>query len=217
MLERPGSGWGPLIEQVSGGKLAWAPWLELVAGYLDELVAWNRRMNLTAARSAEELVDLTLADALAIVGASPDGGSWIDVGSGAGAPGLVLAMMMPGATVTLVEPRERRVAFLRTAIGKFGPSGTRVERARSDLLPEKGWDTAVSRATLPPSEWLPEGARLARGAVWVLLSREEPPQLDGLRPDRDLRYEWPLTRVSRRAVRYVRADEAASRSAGTPP
>ena len=117
MLERPGSGWGPLIERASGSRDARAPWVEHVAGYLDELVAWNQRMNLTAARSAEELVDLTVADAAAIAAASRDGGSWIDVGSGAGAPGLILTMMLPRITMTLVEPRDRRVAFLRSAIG----------------------------------------------------------------------------------------------------
>lgn len=179
------------------------PWSETAARYLDEVVEWNRRTDLTAARTAEELVDLTIGDAAVIAAASPDEGSWIDVGSGAGAPGLVLSMMLPGVRMTLVEPRDRRVAFLRSAIGKFGLSNTIVERGRSDRLPARTWDTAVSRATLPPPEWLREGARLAKCAVWVLLAREDAPVVEGAEVDADLHYELGLTRVPRRAVRYA--------------
>jgi 16S rRNA (guanine527-N7)-methyltransferase len=203
-LEVPGSGWGPLIDRALGSPGAPAPWAAAVSRYLDEVVLWNQKTDLTAARSPEELVDLTIADARVIAEASPGPGAWVDVGSGAGAPGLVLAMMLPEVRMTLVEPKDRRVAFLRSAIGKFGPTGTVVERGRSDRLGAAQWDTAVSRATLPPPEWLREGARLARRFVWVLLAREEPPVLAGLRVDADVRYEWPLTAVPRRAVRYVR-------------
>lgn len=203
-LEAPASGWGRLIDRSLGFPGAAAPWAGSVSRYLDEVVLWNRKTDLTAARSPEELVDLTIADAVVIARASAGAGAWVDVGSGAGAPGLVLAMMLPEIRMTLVEPRDRRVAFLRSAIGKFGPSGTIVERGRSDRLGAGQWDTAVSRATLPPPEWLREGARLARSAVWVLLAREEPPTLSGLRVDADIRYEWPLTAAHRRAVRYIR-------------
>jgi 16S rRNA (guanine527-N7)-methyltransferase len=203
MLGRPAAGWDTLITRAAGVDKAPAPWGVTVARYLDELVEWNRRMDLTAARSAEELVDLTLADAVAIAAVSPAQGSWVDVGSGAGAPGLILAMLLPGARFTLVEPRDRRVAFLRSAIGKFGLTNTVVERGRSDRLAEQKWDIAVSRATLPPPEWLREGTRLARRA-WVLLAREESPSAPGVTPEEDLRYEWPLTQVPRRAVRFVR-------------
>lgn len=207
MLERPAAGWEPLI-LASAATLteetgASPPWVGPVARYLDELLTWNRRMDLTAARTAEELVDLTVADAAMLARQSADEGAWIDVGSGAGAPGLIVAMMLPGVRMTLVEPRERRVAFLRSAIGKFGLLRTTVERGRSERLPARGWDTAVSRATLPPAEWLAEGARLASHGVWVLLARDEPPVLAGYTPNADVRYEWRLTGVPRRAVRYA--------------
>ncbi|HEX4338659.1 MAG TPA: RsmG family class I SAM-dependent methyltransferase [Polyangiaceae bacterium] len=181
-----------------------APWVATCARYLDELVEWNQKIDLTAARSAEELVDLTVVDAAIMASASSGEGAWVDVGSGAGAPGLILAMMLPEARMTLVEPRDRRVAFLRSAIGKFGLTNTTVVRGRSDRMPQGGADVAVARATLPPAEWLREGARIAKSAVWVLLAREEPPSLAGFTSADDLRYEWPLTQVPRRAVRYVR-------------
>jgi len=205
MLERPSGGWEPLIARAAaagaqGGPL---PWSHTAARYLDEVIEWNRRTDLTAARTAEELVDLSIGDAVIVAGSSGAEGSWVDVGSGAGAPGLVLAMMLPGIRMTLVEPRDKRVAFLRSTIGKFGLSNTIVERGRSDRLPARTWDTAMSRATLPPREWLREGARLARSAVWVLLAREEAPNIEGAAVDADVRYELPLTRVPRRAVRYA--------------
>jgi 16S rRNA (guanine527-N7)-methyltransferase len=200
---RPGSGFRPLVERALGRERSSATWVEAVGLYLDELVVWNQKIDLTAARSPEELVDLTVADAAVISAASRDEGRWIDVGSGAGAPGLVLAMMLGSIKMTLVEPRDRRVAFLRSTIGKLRLTSTSVERGRSDRLPDAAWDTAVSRATLPPPAWLREGARIARTAVWVLLAREEPPSLEGWHPEADIRYEWPLTGASRRAVRYV--------------
>ena len=200
---RPASGFRPLVERALGPEMSSAPWLEGLGLYLDEIVVWNQKIDLTAARTPEELVDLTVADAAVIAAASKNEGTWIDVGSGAGAPGLVLAMMLGTVKMTLVEPRDRRVAFLRSTIGKLRLSGTSVERGRSDRLPGAAWDTAVSRATLPPPTWLREGARIARSAVWVLLAKEEPPTLEGWRPEADIRYEWPLTGASRRAVRYI--------------
>ncbi|HEV8245010.1 MAG TPA: RsmG family class I SAM-dependent methyltransferase, partial [Polyangiaceae bacterium] len=125
------------------------------------------------------------------------------IGAGAGAPGLVLALLAPELTLTLVEPRQKRVAFLRTALSTLGRSDVRVERRRSQDLASKSAHIAVARATLPPSEWLPEGARLATQGVWVLLAREQPPVLAGYAPDREVEYVWPLAGAARRAVRYV--------------
>jgi 16S rRNA (guanine527-N7)-methyltransferase len=220
-LLAPTGGWAPLVERAqraveralderdgvvgsgSNERSAAPSFPAVVCRYLDELVVWNRRMDLTAARSPEELVDLAVADAAVIAGASRGEGGWVDVGSGAGAPGLALALWHPAIRMTLVEPRERRVAFLRTVIGKLGLARVTVERMRSDRLPSGAFDTAVSRATLPPVDWLPEGARLSSGAVWVLLARDDPPRVAGLRSDLDLTYAWPLTGATRRAIRYV--------------
>jgi 16S rRNA (guanine527-N7)-methyltransferase len=178
--------------------------VERLAAYLDAVVEWNSKTDLTAARSTDELVDLFLADAIVLAG-HEEGGAWVDVGTGAGAPGLVVAMMRPDVRMTLVEPKDRRVAFLRSMIGKFSLTRVTVERGRSDRLPGAGWDIAVSRATLPPTEWLREGTRLSRTATWVLLAKDEPPSSVGTRIDADLRYQWPITGAARRAVRYVAA------------
>ena len=170
--------------------------------YLDLVVEWNQRFDLTAARSEDELVDLTLADALVVLAGAPTTAqAWVDVGSGAGAPALPLALLLPELAWTLVEPKTKRVAFLRTAIGALSLGAT-VIRARSADLGPGAYAVAVSRATLAPELWLPEGARLANRLVWVLLARGDVPQLDGWQVTGDWTYQWPLTGAERRAVRF---------------
>lgn len=209
-----GNGWFPRIDRVlaafPGAVRADAVAArDGLARFLDLVVSWNQRMDLTAARSPDELVDLMLADAAAIsaqgVGSRTASSreSWLDIGSGAGAPGIAVALLDPELAMTLVEPRQKRVAFLRTALVELGLTRVGVERCRSSDLDDQRCDVAVSRATLAPAEWLPEGARLAKASVWVLLARDTPPVLEGWQPDLDLDYAWPLTGAGRRAVRYV--------------
>lgn len=219
-LQAPRGGWPPLIERALG-LLSCTPelpplWqaappraaaLRNLSRLLDLVALWNRRVDLTAARSPEELVDLYLIDALVLASAEPAASApqrWLDVGSGAGAPGLVVQLLRPELQLTLVEPRAKRVAFLRTALGQLG-LGAQLESGRSEQLASPACDVALSRATFPPPEWLAEGARLAREAVWVLLARGETPALAGWRVEREHTYEWPLTQAPRRALRYVPA------------
>ncbi len=213
-LSTLGNGWLPLIERVLSAfpgavRADAAAARESLTRFLDLVVSWNQRMDLTAARSHDELVDLMLADAAAIAAQSSAAVSegererWLDIGSGAGAPGVALAVLAPEIEMTLVEPRQKRVAFLRTALAELGLGRVGVERRRSSELDDQRCDVAVSRATLAPAEWLPEGARLAKRHVWVLLAREAPPAWDGWQPELDLDYAWPLTGAGRRAVRYV--------------
>jgi 16S rRNA (guanine527-N7)-methyltransferase len=219
-LSTMGNGWRARILEVVGTMQATAadafelrplamP-VEPIAELLDLVVSWNLRTNLTGARSPDELVDLYLADAALLATAavaSPEHKRWVDVGSGGGAPGLGLGLLAPGIELTLAEPRAKRVAFLRTALGRLGRVEVTVLRQRSADLPPKAWHVAVSRATLPPDEWLGEGARLAEHAVWVLLARSEPPELAGWRVRQDLGYRWPLTQAERRAVLFVPSTE----------
>lgn len=218
-----GSAWQPLLGRAvdalaAGGLELEALWpaperrrasLDRLGQLLDRVVTWNARMDLTAARDESELVDLFLADALvlAAAGAQRDAegaARWVDVGSGAGAPGLSLALLRPGPAMTLVEPRQRRVAFLRSAAGSSGETaGVRVIEGRSDGVPAGEHDIAISRATFSPEQWLAEGARLARCEVWVLLARAEAPALAGWQPTRQIDYVWPLTGVAHRAVAFT--------------
>ena len=197
----------PLVDraaQALGAKLGDATRAALRT-WLERLVEWNARTDLTAARSDEELVDLMVADALVIAPRLDDGARVVDVGAGAGAPGLALALMRPDLRVTLVEPLGKRAAFLRTVVGAVRRPDVAIERVRGEALAgRRAWDVAMSRATLAPQPWLDLAVTLASpaGSVWVLLAREDPPSHAGARIEDDLSYAWPLTGAPRRAVRY---------------
>jgi 16S rRNA (guanine527-N7)-methyltransferase len=174
-----------------------------LARWLGELVAWNTRLDLTAARTTEELLDLMIVDALVLAPRIEQNTTVVDVGTGAGAPGLALAIVRPDLRVTLVEPLAKRVAFLRTVLGALGREDVGLLRMRDDELKTR-WDVAVARATFPPAEWLERGASLVPpgGSVWVLLAKEAPPEREGAAIADDVAYTWPGTAVPRRAVRY---------------
>lgn len=219
-LARLGNGWLPRIERVLHETPASCARSLVVTDtaraqlvtWLDLVVAWSERVDLTAARDPDTLVDLLLADAALLAsgdlletGATSERARIIDVGSGVGAPAIPLAILRPEFSLTLVEPRERRAAFLRTSCGVLSRPDISLLRTRSMEVGPKSADVAISRATLPPPQWLREGARLAEHAVWVLLGQDEPPSLDAWSIDVDVRYQWPLGRGQRRAVRFVPA------------
>jgi 16S rRNA G527 N7-methylase RsmG len=102
-----------------------------LAHYLDLLAAWSPRVNLTGARTPSERVAVLVAP---VVGIAPllEAGLLLDVGSGNGSPGLVLAVLRPDLPVTLLEPRQRRWAFLREAARAAGRPDLDVRRVRHD-------------------------------------------------------------------------------------
>ena len=210
-LARLGNGWLPRIERVLAAApascgLSFSPpdgALQQLVSWLDLVVAWSERVDLTAARDADTLADLLLADA-ALLASTQLTGSVIDVGSGVGAPAIPLAILLPTLSLTLVEPREKRAAFLRTSCGTLSRPDIQLLRTRSMEVETGVAELALSRATLPPPLWLREGARLAKRGVWVLLGQDEPPALASWHADLDLSYDWPLTGGRRRAVRYAR-------------
>lgn len=176
-----------------------------IAAWLDLVRTWNARIDLTAAKTERDLVDLMVADALVLAGKIADRTRVVDVGSGAGAPGFALALLRPDLEVTLVEPLTKRVSFLRTAIGTLARTDVELVRAKSDEIAEergRAFDVAISRATLPPAQWLPAGLALAP-IVWTLLAKDEPPVSLLATMDDDILYTWPLGGASRRAVRHV--------------
>ncbi|HVR18558.1 MAG TPA: RsmG family class I SAM-dependent methyltransferase [Polyangiaceae bacterium] len=180
--------------------------VEQATAFAELVVAWNDRVDLTAARDPDELVDLLFADAAAIARERAprlaEQEEWLDVGSGVGAPGVALALLEPAIRMKLVEPRAKRVAFLRTLLHTLGRPDVLVERTRVETLQERSCDVAVSRATLPPADWLREGTRVARRDVWVLVARDAPPQTAGWEIARTVEYHWPLSNKERRALQY---------------
>lgn len=178
---------------------------EPLADWAATVARWNERVDLTAARSGDELIDLLIADATVV--APHVSSPLVDVGAGAGAPGMGIAVLRPDVRVTLVEPLAKRVALLRTVVGALRLGNVTVTRARAaDPELPRDFASAISRATLPPAEWLSVGRGLAPdGAVFVLLAQGEAPEAPGERVDGDWSYALPLTGAPRRTLRYVRA------------
>ncbi len=130
--------------------------LERLARYRELTAAANARFNLTSSAALADIERVHFLDALSLVPLLPRGAaSLVDVGSGGGFPGLVLAAALPALRVTLVEASRKRAAFLRETAHALGVNA-RVEEGRAETLahvPElrEAFDAATGRAlgTLP--------------------------------------------------------------------
>lgn len=199
--------WEELLDRCASGlQTAMGDRARAAAGqWLERLQEWSKRIDLTAARTPEELVDLMIADALFLAPRLPVEARVVDVGSGAGGPGLALALLRDDLRVTLVEPNGKRASFLRTVVGALGLSNAEIERVHGESLAHRSaWDVAVSRATFAPAAWLALGTTLVNpgGRVVVLLAKEPPPDFVQGSVESDQSYVWPLTGVQRRAAFY---------------
>lgn len=142
-----------------------------LARYLELLLVWNRKINLTAITDPPAIVDRHFLDSLAIAPLLGDARTLVDVGAGAGFPGAVLAIARPELRVTCVESIRKKVAFIQTVRGELAPNLETIA-ARHDTLIAQGrtFDVAVSRATWDPAEWVREGAPLvAPGGLLVAM------------------------------------------------
>jgi 16S rRNA (guanine527-N7)-methyltransferase len=113
---------------------------------LDELVRWNRKVNLTAVRDRQQMVTLHLADSLA---AQPllEGDEILDVGTGPGFPGLPLAIAEPARHFTLLDSNNKKVMFIEHIVGLLGLENVTAVKARSeDYAPGHRFDTVIARA-----------------------------------------------------------------------
>ncbi len=130
-------------------------------------------------------------DDIAAAADLPLDGHWFDLGSGAGFPGLVLAAQHPRTTWTLVEPRERRAAFLEEVVLHARAPGIEVLRARHEDLADAIVDGVTSRALTAPSAFLDVAARLLKpgGAALLFLQDREPPAHPAFSVDTVRRYD----------------------------
>ncbi len=122
--------------------------------YHEMLLDWNTRMDLTAVTDEAEMIDRHYVDslsALAIPGLIPTTGTLIDVGTGAGFPGLPLALACPQLRVTLMDAQQKRLNFLQAVIDELDVRNVTLVHARAEdgaqfpHLREK-FDVAVARA-----------------------------------------------------------------------
>jgi 16S rRNA (guanine527-N7)-methyltransferase len=135
---------------------------------LDELERWNRSYNLTAIAGREEMITHHLLDSLSI-SADLAGTRIADVGTGAGFPGLPLAVVNPSRQFTLIDSSGKKVRFVAHAARALGLANVSELQARAETLrPQVPFDTVTARALAPLPELLAEVAPLCGPATRVL-------------------------------------------------
>lgn len=146
-----------------------------LAAYLALLAKWNKVYNLTSIRAPEEMITHHLLDALAVLPVLQKSAlagrhyGLADVGSGAGLPGLVLAIACPDWSVTSVEAVEKKAAFQRQAKIELELSNVSIHCGRVEALQEK-FDAVISRAFASLADFVKHAGHLA-DCLWAMKGR----------------------------------------------
>jgi 16S rRNA (guanine527-N7)-methyltransferase len=146
--------------------------------YLGLLHKWNAVYNLTAIREPERMLLIHLADCLALLPHLPARAArLLDVGSGGGLPGLVLAIMRPDLQVTLIDAVQKKAAFLTQVVATLRLPNARVLHSRvEDLRDAEGYDLIVCRAfaALELFVRLTQHLRRPGGGRWLAMKAHVP-------------------------------------------
>ena len=141
-----------------------------LSAYLALLLKWNKVYNLTAIRNPDEMVTHHLLDSLAVLPelkkSTPVTRSLVDVGSGAGLPGIVLAIACPDWSITSVETVEKKAAFQRQAQIELGLKNFSVHGGRVEVLSGR-FDAAISRAFASLADFVKLAGHLA-DCLWAM-------------------------------------------------
>jgi 16S rRNA (guanine527-N7)-methyltransferase len=145
--------------------------------YLALLQEWNRRINLTAIDDERGIVELHFLDSLAVVPLVRECKTLVDIGSGAGFPGAVLAIALPSLKVTSIDAVAKKVAFQQTLRRTVAPNLEPLH-LRDEQLGDRRFDAAVSRATWDPPVWLAHGAPfVGESGVLIAMQTGDAPEL----------------------------------------
>jgi len=161
-----------------------SPTADRLLAYLDLLQRWNATYNLTSVRDPEQMLVQHLFDCLAVIGPlrrelAPSGIRLLDVGSGGGLPGVVIATMCPEWRVACVDTVGKKAAFVRQVAVELKLANLQAEHARVETLRLPPCEAVVSRAFSSLADFV----RLTRGqlkpsGVWMAMK--------GRRPDEEI-------------------------------
>ena len=175
--------------------------MDQLRGYLDLLVKWNRVYNLTAIREEARLVSHHVLDSLAVVSHLPEG-NIVDVGSGAGLPGIPIAISNPGRAVTLIDSNHKKGAFLKQATTELGLGTVHVVTERVELYrPSELFQTVISRA-------FSDLADFARLAGHLCATEGVMIAMKGLHPDDEIAHlpsSWKVKKTLRLEIPQLEA------------
>ena len=139
-----------LIRKAAAYGIDAAPVVRKLDEYAALLVEYNQKVNLTAITDAEGIEDRHFIDSLLLAARPEVCGRMVDVGTGAGFPGIVAKLFRPELDLTLMEPTGKRVDFLRYACAELGLTGVEFAKERAEEAARKIWreqfDVASARA-----------------------------------------------------------------------
>jgi len=165
-----------------------------ISTYVDLLVRWNARINLTAVRDADEIVTRHFGEAIFAArflfsGTTTEPVSLVDIGSGAGFPGLPMKIWNPNTQLTLIESNQKKVAFLREVVRALGVSDVSVFAGRAEDYSGPA-ELITLRAVEQFKNILPVAARLVRapGRLALLIGSSQVSSAHDLAPD----FIWAL-------------------------
>ena len=143
--------------------------------YLALIEKWNRVYNLTAVRRVDDMISHHVLDSLAVA-PHVQSATMLDVGSGAGLPGIPLAIARPGMAVTLLESSHKKSAFLNQAVIELELANAQVVNARAESWqPPQPYDVVISRAFSDLAEFLALAGRFcATGGVLAAMKGVHP-------------------------------------------
>ena len=148
--------------------------VEALAVHAEEMLRWNRSIRLTAIVDPVDVAVKHVADSLALLRFAPFPGRLLDFGSGAGYPGIPLALFLPGTRIVLLEASAKKCAFLSRVRGMLRLENVKVVHGRispGETLPIGRFDDIVTRATASPAEVVPLlSPYLAEGGRMLLMT-----------------------------------------------
>ena len=143
--------------------------------FLGLLRKWNRVYNLTAIENPSDMVRLHLLDSLGVL-PFLKGARVLDVGTGAGLPGIPLALLSPGREFTLLDSNAKKTRFVRQAVIELGLANVRVEQARIEQFhPSCGFDVILARAFASLPAIVGETSRLLNPGGTILAQKGKSP------------------------------------------
>lgn len=150
--------------------------------YMTLLQKWNKVYNLTAVRDPKEMVTLHLLDSLSVL-PYVNAKNLLDVGSGAGLPGIVLAIVKPELQVTTIDTVQKKAIFMRQVKGELGLDNLEVVHARVESYQaSQKFEVIISRAFSELALFIRLTKHLiAEHGAWLAMKGQEPyAELDGL-------------------------------------